>query len=54
MLFLLFQMSSADVSIPTHSDFQFTLPESKLYFSIEGDDFDFTLPANKLNFTVDE
>ena len=54
MVFLLFQMSSSASVNPDFSDFQFTLPKSQLYYSIEGDDFDFTLHPNKLNFTVDE
>lgn len=54
MVFLLFQMTSAAVAIPTSADLEFTLPRSRLNYTLEGGDFDFTLPQNKLDFTVDE
>jgi len=54
MIFFLFQTTTLAAIIPDSVDLEFTLPASKLYYTINGDTLDFTVPFNKFNYTVDE
>ena len=51
MIFLLFQMSSMDITVPTIEGLEYSLPENKLHFTMADNTLDYELPTNKLHYS---
>lgn len=51
MIFLLFQMSSADVIVPTIEGLEYTFNDNKLHYSMAENKLDYEMPTNRLHYS---
>jgi len=51
MIFLLFQMSSMDVIVPTIEGLEYTLNSNKLHYSMDENKLDYEIPINRLHYS---
>lgn len=54
MIFLLFQVTSSLVTVPTVPGLEYTLPGGLLHYTLPNNTLDYELPENKLHATLRE